>query len=139
MALFSRKKEFAVQGFVLKLLNTNCGELQQARIDGPRLDGRVNLTVVVMIVPIEKGELCIQQGFAAVTKEFSSAGVAVVLDGPLGLDDVFLGFRLPGGITWLRARAKHLSPMGGGFFQLGFRLLEKICNEDYPQLQEVAI
>ncbi len=123
----------AVEGFVLKLLNTNCPELQE-RLEGPRLEGRINLTLVVQIVPIEDGELVLDRAFATVTKEFSSKGVAVVLPGPYGLDEALLGFRWCGGKTWIRAKARHLNPLGGGLYQIGFRMSEKICPADYPQL-----
>ena len=53
MPLFARKKESAVQAFVVSLLNQNCHALQE-RLDGPRLEGRVNLTMVVMVVPVEE-------------------------------------------------------------------------------------
>ena len=137
MRLFVRDKEKAVQGFVLKLLNTNCHELL-AKMEGPRLEGRVNLTLVVWIVPVEDEELLVRRAFTAVTKEFSSKGVAVVLNEPRGIDSALIGFRWRGGVTWLRARAKHLNPMGGGFFQLGFRLVERLCAADYLELDELA-
>ena len=69
------------------------------------------------------------------TKEFSNTGVAVVLERPSGLDQAILGFRFEGEMTFVRAQAKHLSPMGGGFFQLGFRLLEVLPTADYPELK----
>ena len=60
------------------------------------------------------------------TKDFSNTGVAIVLEQPLGLEQAILGFRLDGEMTFVRAEAKHLNPMGGGFFQLGFQLLEVV-------------
>ncbi len=137
MPLFSRKKEPAVQSFILSLLNQNCRALQD-RLDGPRLEGRVNLTMVVMVVPVEEKKSLVQRAFAAITKEFSSSGVAVVVDRPCGLDEALLGFRWRGSITWVRAKAKHLHPMGGGFFQLGFRMTERIHAADHPELAKLA-
>jgi hypothetical protein len=137
MPLFARNKDRAVEGFVISLLNTNCHALQD-KYEGPRLEGRANLTVVVMVVPVEHEKPVIRKAFTAVTKEFSSKGVAVVLDSPCGLDEAFLGFRIRGQVTWLRARAKHLNPMGGGFFQLGFRMVEKFCPDDHPGLEDLA-
>lgn len=42
MPLFSKKKDLAVQSFVLKLVNNHCPGLK-AHLDGPRNDSRVNL------------------------------------------------------------------------------------------------
>ena len=79
MVLFGRKKEPGVRSFILKLVNNNCPELK-ALIEGPRNDSRVNLVTVVMVVPVEKEQLQLPRTFMAVTKEFSSTGVALVLD-----------------------------------------------------------
>ncbi len=38
---------------VLKLVNNHCPDVDALR-DGPRLEGRVNLTLVVLVVPIDK-------------------------------------------------------------------------------------
>jgi hypothetical protein len=137
MAFFARKKELAVQAFLVSLLNQNCSALQE-RLDGPRLEGRVNLTMVVMVVPVEEKKTLVRRAFTAITKEFSSSGVAVVVDHPYGLDEALLGFRWRGTITWVRAKAKHLHPMGGGFFQLGFRMTERLQTPDYPELAKLV-
>jgi hypothetical protein len=137
MPLFTRKKESAVQAFVISLLNQDC-EAVRTKLDGPRLEGRVNLTKVVMIVPIEDKEVLIHQAFTAITKEFSSSGVAVVIDRPFGPDEALLGFRSQGDITWVCAKAKHLQPMGGGFFQLGFRMTERLQSSDCAELDKLV-
>ena len=137
MALFARKKQLAVQAFVVSLLNQNCPALQE-QLEGPRLEGRVNLSMVVMVVPTEDKEPLVQRAFTAVTKEFSSTGVAVVVDHPCGLDEAWLGFRWWGSITWVRAKAKHLDPMGGSFFQLGFHMTERLELADHPELADLV-
>ena len=138
MPLFSRKREIGVQSFVLKLVNNNCPELKALTV-GPRLEERVNLTAVALIIPVESGQPRLAESFFAVTKEFSTTGVAVVLDHPRGLDEVFLGFRFEGEMTFVRAQAKHLNPMGGGFHQLGFRMTEMVHRSEYPELQSLCI
>lgn len=137
MPLFSRKKDVRVQTFVLKLVNNNCPELK-AMMEGPRVDSRVNMVVVVMIIPVEKKQPQLRQAFTAVTKEFSNTGVAVVLDRPHKLTDAILGFRMEGEMVFMRAEAKHLSPMGGGFYQLGFKMLEPITSADCPDLAPIS-
>ncbi len=137
MPLFTRKKDSAVQAFILAMLNQNCPGLQEGR-DGPRQEKRVNLTKVVMVIPVEEKKLLVRRAFTAITKEFSSSGVAVVVDHPRGLDEAFLGFRWWGSITWVRAKAKHLDPMGGNFYQLGFRMTERLELPDYPDLAELV-
>jgi hypothetical protein len=137
MPLFSKKRDFRVQSFVLNLINNNCPELK-AMMEGPRLDSRVNLVVVVMIIPIENKQLQIRQAFTAVTKEFSNTGVAVVLDRPRKLSEAILGFRIEGDMVFMRAQAKHLSPMGGGFYQLGFKMVEPVSPGECPELAPMS-
>jgi len=137
VSLFTKNKRTQVQSFILKIVNNNCPELK-AHAEGPRLDHRVNLTIVVLVIPIERGELRLDRAFTAVTKEFSNTGVAVVLSEPRGLDEVLLGFRWEGEMTFMRAQAKHLNPIGGGFYQLGFHMTDTACTGDYPALQSVS-
>jgi hypothetical protein len=137
MALFTRKKDSGVNSFVIALLNQNCPALRD-QFEGPRVEGRVNLTKVVMVVPILGDKFIIRQAFTATTKEFSSAGVAVVVDHPYGPDEAVLGFHWKGSIVWMRGRAKHVHPMGGGFFQVGFRLTERLEMSDHPDLARIV-
>jgi len=134
MSLFSRKKEMEVQSLMLKLLNNNCSELKSL-IDGPRLEARVNLTIVVLVVPCENGQPQIDRAFPVVTKEFSTNGVSLVLQEPLGLDEVIIGFRWEWTMKFLYGKTKHLNPLGAGFYQLGVRLTKAVRPEDYPGLE----
>jgi hypothetical protein len=133
MRLFSRNKDIAVQSLIVKLVNNNCAEVD-ALMDGPRVEGRVNLTVVVHVVPVEGKKPAIGKAFTAVTKEFSSTGMSVVIREPLSEDDFYIGFQWEGETKWVRAKAKHLRPMGGAFYQLGLRLTDVIYVGDYPEL-----
>jgi hypothetical protein len=131
---FRKNKDVGVQSFILKLVNNNCPDLK-ALVEGPRVDSRVDLVMAVRIIPMENKRLQVRQAFTTVTKEFSSTGLAVVLDQPRGLDEAILGFRLQGNMIFVRSQGKHLNPMGGGFFQLGFRLIEIVAVGDYPELE----
>ncbi len=74
MPIFSRKREQEVQRFICKVVNNHCSELE-ALIEGPRLESRVRLSVVVLVVPVDKGKPAVERAFAAVTKEFSTSGM----------------------------------------------------------------
>lgn len=137
MPLFRKNTTAKVQSFILKLVNSNCPELR-AMMEGPRTDSRVNLVVVVTIVPLENSRPQIDKAFTAVTMEFSNLGVGVVLDRPRRLHEALLGFCFLEEMTFVRAEAKHVTPIGGGFFQLGFRLTEVVSPADYPGLESVC-
>ncbi len=137
MPLFSRRKEIAVQSFILDVVNNNCLAVESL-VEGPRMEGRVNLTLVVLIIPVEEKKLLTDQAFTAVTKEFSTTGLAIVLEQPMGLDEVIIGFRWERQMTFVHATARHLNPIGGGFFQLGFQMTEMAHPGDYPQLRRMS-
>jgi hypothetical protein len=138
MSLFAPNKEFKVRGLVLKLLNTHCPALR-TKVNDTRIDDRVNLAVVVIVIPLKNGQVQAEGAFKTVTKDFSSAGLAMVLDQPLDLEQAILGFRMCGEMAYIRAEAKHMNPMGGEFFQLGFRLLEVVSAGDYPGLEKLTL
>jgi hypothetical protein len=88
---------------------------------------------------MESGKPLLRRAFYATTKEFSTTGVALVVDQPVGLDEAVLGFRRRGGMVWIRAKARHLHPLGGGFFQLGMKLMERLETEDCHELEKLAL
>jgi hypothetical protein len=134
---FSRNKKLAVSNFVLKLVNNNCPDMINL-LDGPRGDSRVNLTVVVLVIPLEQKQLQVSRAFHAMTKDFASTSVSVMVDSPRTVEDAVLGFRWDGEMFYVRANSKHLSPLGGGFHQLGFQMLEMITPKEYPELSKLS-
>ena len=78
-------------------------------MDGPRAESRVPLVGVVLVVLMEHGRPAMGQAFTAITKELSTTGVALVLSEPRSLQEVIVGVRWEGEMTYLRAQAKHLN------------------------------
>jgi len=136
--LFAKNQEHGVQSLMLNLVNNNCPELK-GLAEGPRLERRVNLTLVVLVIPVERGKALVDEGFTAVTKEFTSRGVSLVLSECRAADQVIVGFRWERSMRFVLAQARHLNPMGGGFWQLGLRLKEVLDPADYPELEGVRI
>jgi hypothetical protein len=137
MPIFAKNKSIRVQGLILKLVNTNCPGLG-SQLEDERLDNRVNLSLVVMVVPIEEGKIQPDRAFTAVTKDFASMGVSIVMEPQPEMEQAIVGFRMEGEMTYVLAEAKHLHSMGGGLCQLGFRLLEVVPAGDYPGLGSLS-
>ena len=138
MSLFTANKKHEVQSFMLKLVNNNCPELK-GLMEGPRVETRVNLCVVVLVIPLDKNRPMLERMFAAVTKEFTTLGVALVLSEPRALDEVVLGFRWEGRMNFVRARTRHLHPLGAGFYQLGLQMKEMVYAGDHPELESLSL
>jgi hypothetical protein len=62
LSIFSKNKDFKVRGLVLKLLNTHCPALR-AEINEARFNSRVNLAVVVVVIPLKDGKLQLSDAF----------------------------------------------------------------------------
>ena len=135
---FSNPKALAVKNRVLELINETCGG-QPNKTNGRRVDSRIRRVVVGIVVPIEDRQLHVDRTFTVLTKDFSSGGVAIVVNAPKGPEQAILGFRLEGAMSFFRAESRHIEPMGGGFFQIGYQLFEVVSARDYPELATVSI
>jgi hypothetical protein len=135
--IFSRRREQEVQSFILKLVNNNCSDLENL-IEGPRLEGRVRLCVVVLVIPVQNDRPLVERTFAAVTKEFSSSGVSLVVDSARVPEEVILAFRWEREMQFVRAEARHLNPMGAGFHQLGLQLIRVVRPSEFAELESVT-
>jgi hypothetical protein len=135
---FSNPKALAVKNRVLELINETGAGLA-TKTNGRRVDSRVKRVVVGIVVPIDDRRLQVDRAFTVLTKDFSSGGVALVLNEPSGPEQAILGFRLEGAMSFFRAESRHSEPMGGGFYQIGYQLFEVVSARDYPALATVSI
>jgi len=138
MGLFTKKNKVdrSVKSFLVGLLNNNCSDVKSL-IEGDRGDQRINLSIVVALIPLENDQPNTDQAHTVVTRDFSSSGVSIILEKPVGFDLAILAFRFDGMMKYFKAEARHLNPMGGGFYSLGFQLLEETYPGDYPALESI--
>lgn len=138
MLLFSRDKSVDVQTFLLRLVNNHCPDLGPL-FENRREETRAPVCIVTLVVPLEKGHLQVDDLFPTVTKEFSTSGVSIVLDQPRGLDEVVLAFRPEQEMAFVAGKAKHLNPMGAGFYHLGIQLKRMVRLDEYPGLENLYL
>ena len=138
MLLFSKKPPVGVQSFLLRYVNSHCPELG-SMLDNRREESRIPICEVTIVVPIQDGKLQMAEQFPTVTKEFSTTGVSIVLDHPRGLEEVALAFRSEKEMTFLKGIARHLNPMGAGFYHLGIELNSVVRANEYPELENLYI
>ena len=136
---FSDGKTSAVRNRVFQLINETCSGML-TKTEGRRVDSRITRVVVGMIIPIENRQLQVDKAFTAVSRDFSSGGVAMLLNQqPRGPEQAILGFRLSGAMTFFRAETRHIEPIEGGFYQIGFQLFEVVSPRDYPGLESLSL
>ncbi len=138
MLLFSKKPPVGVQTFLLRFVNNHCPELSSL-LENRREETRVPICEATIVVPFLDGKLQMTEQFPTVTKEFSTTGVAIVLDHPRGLEEVVLALRWEKEMTFLKGAARHLNPMGAGFYHLGIELDSVVRVNEYPELETVYI
>ncbi len=137
MTFYVQKRIPEIQSFMLKFVNNHTNALESVILH-KRRETRARLNVVVVVIPYEKGKIHVDEGFTAVSKEFSTSGMSVILPEPRGFDQVVIGLKFLGEMKFLLGRAVHLTPMGGGFYQLGLQFLEMLHPSDFPELQNVT-
>jgi hypothetical protein len=121
------------QGYLTKIINNNCPTLE-AYSQGEREEQRLNLTIATFVVPVREGAMDMAAAKATVTKEFSAAGVSVILDEALDTTEVVLVIRWDDATTYFRCDVKHQSPIGAGLWQCGAQVTEIVPAGEYPEL-----
>ena len=107
-------------------------------MDGPRLEQRANLSIPVIVVPIQKGIPDPPNALATVTMEFSTSGVSIAIDHPQVPREAVMIFKSQDKLIFILAKSKHLDPMGAGFFQCGYQLTKVFNASKYPELQTLG-
>ena len=140
MLLFSKNKtkQIEVQRLLTKIINSHSRSLDALR-EGPRGELRVDLAMVVIVVPSVEGRPDRDQAFATVTREVSSVGMSLVLSERLEGRELFLVLDVQGDMKYVRAEIRHQGPLGAGLFNAGVQLTELLTVGDYPELRPLKI
>jgi hypothetical protein len=139
MLLFKKNKSRQeVQRLLTKIINGKSRSLDGLR-EGPRGELRVDLALVVIVVPSAHGRPDRNEAFATVTREVSSVGMSLVLSERLEAGELFLVLEVEGEMKYVLAEIRHQGPLGAGLWQAGVRLTEILTLGDYPELQPLKI
>jgi hypothetical protein len=140
MLLFrkDKTKEIEVQRLLTKIINVHSRSLDALR-EGPRGELRVDLAMVVIVVPSIDGRPDRQQAFATVTREVSSTGMSLVLSERLEGREVFLVIDVQKEMRYVRGEIRHQGPLGAGLYQAGVKLTELLTIGDYPEMAPLKI
>lgn len=136
MLFQSRNQQREVQKVLVKLLNQNCNEVLNL-LDGPREEGRINLTIAVYVIPWNHKRPNAELAFAATTRELSSSGLSIVVDQPIACERVIIGWAFEGTMWFARGKFRHQDPIGAGFWNAGVELEALISVDDYPELASI--
>lgn len=137
MVFFAQRRFSDVETFLLKYVNNQFNTEDSLYLQRRR-ESRARLNVVVLVIPFEDGQFLLRERFTAVSKEFSSHGMSLILSEPQGLEEVVIALKFQETTRFLLGEAKHMSPMGGGFYQLGIEFREVLHPGDHRELRDIV-
>ena len=132
-----RKKQLEVHRLIRRAVDASSPNLPPS--DGElRWENRSNRTIPVLLAPFEGGELSLREMTIALTKNLSGQGLALVLHQPFRAESVVVGFWEEGEAEFVLGEVRQNVPLGGGYWQVGLELTERICAADYPALEALV-
>jgi len=134
--MFSFRKHSAqteVHRLIRRIIDTSTSSIQLVRGD-TRWEDRSNRTIPVLLVPIQHGYPTAQEAAFAVTKNLSSQGLALVVHQPFWAEGVVIGLWHESAAEFVRGEIRQNVPLGGGFWQLGVELMERLSTATHPDL-----
>ena len=139
MLLFgSRKQERDAQRVLLRLMNQH-SSTQGVFPDGPRDETRMNLTLVVLVIPTVGKEPIVDEAYTATTKDVSSSGMSIVSTVPYEGSELAIGFASDGELQFLRGEIRHREALSGGFHLMGVHMAGVLSPSDYPKLASMRL
>jgi len=132
-----RSSQVEVHKLIRRLIDTSSPNMPPKSGDS-RWEDRSNRTIPVLLVPLTGGEPQLDEVATAVTKNLSSQGLALVLHQPFWAEGVLIGFRHDGESEFIRGEIRQNVPLGGGFWQLGIELSERLSAADIPRADRLV-
>lgn len=126
-----RSGQMEVHKLIRRLIDTSSPNMPPMS-GNCRWEDRSNRTIPVVLVPLADGEPQLHEAATAVTKNLSSQGLALVLHQPFWAEGVLIGFWHDGESEFVRGEIRQNAPLGGGFWQLGIELNERLSAAEIP-------
>lgn len=132
-----QKKQNEVHGFLRRLIDTSSPNLN--RLDGDdRWQGRCNRTFPVLLVPFEDKVPVVADAVFALTKNLSSQGAALVLHHPFRSNEkILIVFSVESSLTYIAAELRQMTPVGGGYWQVGVELREILSPDTIKHVDQL--
>jgi hypothetical protein len=130
----NRKKQSEVNGLVRRLMDASNPNIPPPEGD-LRWEDRSGRTLPVLLAPFENRRPTMDEAAFAVTKNLSSQGLALVLPQPFRAAEVVIGLWVEADPLFLLGQVRQNVPLGGGFWQLGLELAERLSIQSCHELE----
>jgi len=131
-----RTKQIEASRLIQRLLNRSVPSILGLKGEC-RAESRCNRTMPVILAPVEKNSIVVDQAMYALTKDLNGHGLALVLNQPLKADKIVVGFWREADPAFVLGDVRQNLPFGGGFWQIGIELRE-VPSHDFPGLNNLA-
>jgi hypothetical protein len=132
-----RNTQVDVHKLIRRLIDSSCPNMPPLS-GNSRWEDRSNRTIPALLIPLADGEPQLHEAATAVTKNLSSQGLALVLHQPFWAEGVLIGFWHDGAPEFVRGEIRQNAPLGGGFWQLGIELSERLQADSLPDAHRLV-
>jgi hypothetical protein len=120
---------------VLASLSTQGKDGKLGRFDGRHSDGRADLSLGVLIVPLDDECPDIAKAFTAMTKDVSSTGIGVVSNRAIPTAEALLRLSGNSETRLLRTTIRNRKDLGEGWVRFDMEVTGVLDRSEYPQLK----
>ena len=122
---------------VLQFLSQLANQKTPAKAEGRqerRLEERTDLSIGILIIPLNGGSADISQAFTAVTKDVSSNGIGVIANRSISTPRVLICVLGKSEPVLFRALIQYRKELGLGWVRIGTNVTGMVDGSEYPQL-----
>lgn len=105
------------------------------RVDDRHTDGRADLSVGVLIVPLNDESPDIARAFTALTKDVSSTGIGVIANRAVPTSEALLRLSGSSETRLLRTTVRNRKDLGDGWVRFDMEVTGVLDKSEYPQLK----
>ena len=131
-----RARQVDVHKLIRRLIDSSSPNLPPVQ-GNSRWEDRSNRTLPVLLIPIDDQQPQTDEAATAITKNLSGQGLALVLHQPFWAEGVLIGFWHDGEPEFVRGEIRQNAPLGGGFWQLGIELMERVTRAEMPGIESL--
>jgi hypothetical protein len=120
---------------VLAALTRQSGAKVQ-RFEGSHSEGRVDLSMGILVVPLSDESPDIAKAFTAMTKDVSATGIGLVANRAIPTAEVLLRLSGTSETRLLRTTVRSRKDLGQGWVRFDMEVTGVVDKSEYPQLKQ---
>ena len=133
MQTLSAKRSDAQQ--LLASLIAQSGDGRIGRLDGRHADGRTDLSIGVLVVPLSDECPDLSKAFTALTKDVSPTGIGVITNRSIPTAEALLRLSGNSETRLLRTTVRRRKNIGQGWVRFDMEVTGLLDKSEYPQLK----